>query len=283
MSEGYTYTTLSSAAPVSRCRSECLSTSTLTPGPRSAAASAGRPRLTVSHGNVSVSIGPAHSRPGDRAGHADRALDWPTRPPRTPPRSSGSPQPAPRTTLRRDRKAGRPEAHFRPSPVSPQVCRPGRGDHRNAQGHGRAVRPGRQPRPVRPAGVAVPGVPDPGGGHLARPARPPAGPVVWFVRAPPAARRGGGAVVLRLAPAGWPGVVALAAVALTGLLVLRLAWPGWFARLVIRPGAQTGGGGGVYRRRWQAVLTIAGLAPRTGARSSCRCSARSRLTGAPTG
>ena len=67
---------------------------------------------------------------------------------------------------------------------------------------GRAARPGRQPRPVHPARLALPGPPHPRTGHLARPARPPDRTDHLVRAAPSADRRGGGAGGLRLVACG---------------------------------------------------------------------------------
>ena len=86
--------------------------------------------------------------------------------------------------------------------------------------------------------------------------------MIWFVLRHPLAGRGGGAggrrlVARGLARRGEPGRDRRA----TGLVVLRLAWPHWFARLVTGP-ARNRWRWWFYRRRWQPVLTIAGLAPK---------------------
>ena len=52
----------------------------------------------------------------------------------------------------------------------------------------------------------------------------------------------------------------LANVTLASLVTLRLWWPDWYARLVTVP-IRCQWRWLVYRRRWQAVMTIAGLAP----------------------
>jgi DNA segregation ATPase FtsK/SpoIIIE, S-DNA-T family len=59
---------------------------------------------------------------------------------------------------------------------------------------------------------------------------------------------------------GWAGLVALAASSLAILIALRIWRPTWFARWVARP-ARCRWRWWFYRRRWQPVLTVAGLAP----------------------
>src|ERR1019366_2247850 len=68
--------------------------------------------------------------------------------------------------------------------------------------HGRADRPGRRPRPVRPAGLAVPGVSDTGVRDLARPARTPGRAGCLVRAAPSAAGCGSGDGGARLAAGG---------------------------------------------------------------------------------
>jgi DNA segregation ATPase FtsK/SpoIIIE, S-DNA-T family len=85
--------------------------------------------------------------------------------------------------------------------------------------------------------------------------------VVWFVLRHPVADAVAGLVVFAWLRGGWPGVVVLAAVVTVALVALRLARPGWFARLVSGP-ARNRWRWWFYRRRWHPVLTIAGLAPR---------------------
>jgi DNA segregation ATPase FtsK/SpoIIIE, S-DNA-T family len=58
--------------------------------------------------------------------------------------------------------------------------------------------------------------------------------------------------------ASWPGLVALAAVTITALTVLRIWRPAWFARLVTIP-ARSRWRWLRYRLRWQSVLDVAGL------------------------
>ena len=84
--------------------------------------------------------------------------------------------------------------------------------------------------------------------------------IVWFAVRHPVATGAAGLLVVAWLRWGWPGVVVLAAVVAAGLLVLRLARPAWFARLVSGP-ARDRWRWWFYRRRWHAVMTIARLAP----------------------
>ncbi len=59
--------------------------------------------------------------------------------------------------------------------------------------------------------------------------------------------------------AGWPGLIALAAVVVAVLAVWRWAWPRSFARWVATP-ARGKRRSWFYRRRWEPVMTIGGLA-----------------------
>ena len=88
--------------------------------------------------------------------------------------------------------------------------------------------------------------------------------VIWFLIRHPLLDVAAGIVVLTWAKAGWPGVVILANVTIAALVTLRLARPDWYARLVSVP-ARSRWRWWCYRRRWQPVMTIAGLAPCTGA------------------
>ncbi|MGH3404551.1 MAG: FtsK/SpoIIIE domain-containing protein [Streptosporangiaceae bacterium] len=84
--------------------------------------------------------------------------------------------------------------------------------------------------------------------------------VAWFVLRHPLLDLAAGLLVAAWLLAGWPGPVVLVAVVMAALVVLRLAWPRWFARLVSRP-ARNRWRWWFYRRHWHAVLTIARLAP----------------------
>jgi S-DNA-T family DNA segregation ATPase FtsK/SpoIIIE len=64
---------------------------------------------------------------------------------------------------------------------------------------------------------------------------------------------------------GWPGVAALVLAVITGLVVLRLWWPVLFTRWVTVP-VRDRLRFWFYRRRWHAVMTLAGLAPMYGGR-----------------
>ena len=84
--------------------------------------------------------------------------------------------------------------------------------------------------------------------------------VIWFLIRHPLLDAAAGIVVTTWAKAGWPGVVVLANVTVAALVTLRLARPDWYARLVTVP-AKSRWRWWCYRRRWQPVMTIAGLAP----------------------
>ena len=61
--------------------------------------------------------------------------------------------------------------------------------------------------------------------------------------------------------AGWPGLVVLAAVVVAILTVWWSAWPVSFGRWIATPARGRRRAWWCYRRRWGAVLTVAGLAP----------------------
>jgi S-DNA-T family DNA segregation ATPase FtsK/SpoIIIE len=84
--------------------------------------------------------------------------------------------------------------------------------------------------------------------------------VLWFLLRHPLLDAVAGMVALTWLKAGWPGVVVLAAVVLAGMVVLRAWRPVWFARLVSGP-VRCRWQWWFYRRHWQAVMTIARLAP----------------------
>ena len=84
--------------------------------------------------------------------------------------------------------------------------------------------------------------------------------VAWFVIRHPGLDVTAGALLLLWINTGWPGLAVLAGAVLVCLVALRLARPDWFTRLVSRP-VRDRWRWWCYRRRWQAVMTIARLAP----------------------
>src|ERR1022692_4626064 len=83
--------------------------------------------------------------------------------------------------------------------------------------------------------------------------------VAWFAVRHPLLSAATGLVVWLWLAKGWPDVTALTAIILAGLLVLRLIRPDWFTRFVTVP-VRCRWRWWFYRRRWQAVMTITGLA-----------------------
>jgi S-DNA-T family DNA segregation ATPase FtsK/SpoIIIE len=83
--------------------------------------------------------------------------------------------------------------------------------------------------------------------------------IVWFAVRHPLLSAAAGLVAWLWLSNGWLDVAALAGVATAGLVVLRLAWPVWFTRLVSVP-VRSRWRWWFYRCRWQAVMTITGLA-----------------------
>ncbi len=84
--------------------------------------------------------------------------------------------------------------------------------------------------------------------------------VIWFVLRHPLVDAAAGLVTVIWLKARWPGVVALAAVVLAGLVLLRAWRPVWFTRLVSGP-VRCRWRWWYYRRHWQSVMTITRLAP----------------------
>jgi S-DNA-T family DNA segregation ATPase FtsK/SpoIIIE len=84
--------------------------------------------------------------------------------------------------------------------------------------------------------------------------------VIWFVIRHPLVDGAAGVVLVTWSEAGWPGVAGLVGGVAVLLLGLRVWRPSWFTRLVSTP-ARCRWRWFVYRRRWQAVMTVAGLAP----------------------
>jgi S-DNA-T family DNA segregation ATPase FtsK/SpoIIIE len=86
--------------------------------------------------------------------------------------------------------------------------------------------------------------------------------VVWFLLRHPLLDAAAGVLVLAWYQAGWPGVIAAITSTLGVLLVLWIMWPDLFTRLVTVPARCRWRWWWCYRRRWRAVLTIAGLGPK---------------------
>ena len=84
--------------------------------------------------------------------------------------------------------------------------------------------------------------------------------VAWFVIRHPLVDGAAGVVLVTWAETGWPGVAGLAGGVVAVLVALRLWRQVWFTRLIATP-ARCRWRWWVYRRRWQAVMTVAGLAP----------------------
>jgi len=84
--------------------------------------------------------------------------------------------------------------------------------------------------------------------------------LAWFLIRHPLLDITAGLLVLLWHAGGWPALAALAAGLTVSLAGLRVWRPGWFSRLVTAP-ARNRWRWWCYRRRWQPVLGIAGLAP----------------------
>jgi len=82
--------------------------------------------------------------------------------------------------------------------------------------------------------------------------------LVWFAVRHPLPVAAAGLVAWLWLEKGWPIVATLAGVVVAGLVVLRLARPVWFTRLVGVP-VRCRWRWWFYRRHWQAVMTVAGL------------------------
>jgi S-DNA-T family DNA segregation ATPase FtsK/SpoIIIE len=83
--------------------------------------------------------------------------------------------------------------------------------------------------------------------------------LIWFTLRHPLLDAGCAASVFTWLKLGWPGLVALAAVTVVALGLAFLLWPDWFTRTVVH-GARDWWRHWFYRRRWQAAMTLAGLA-----------------------
>src|SRR6266568_82426 len=86
--------------------------------------------------------------------------------------------------------------------------------------------------------------------------------VAWFVVRHPLLDVAAGVLVLAWYQAGWPGVIAAVTSAPGVLGIVRIMWPGWFTKLVTVPARSRWRWLWCYRRRWRAVMTVAGLGPK---------------------
>ncbi len=84
--------------------------------------------------------------------------------------------------------------------------------------------------------------------------------VIWFGLTHPGVDAVAALLVVTWLGLSWLGLAGLAAVAVTGLAGLRVIHPVWFARFVAVP-VRDWLRWWFYRRRWKAVMTLAGLAP----------------------
>jgi len=84
--------------------------------------------------------------------------------------------------------------------------------------------------------------------------------LAWFLIRHPLADTAAGALVLLWLKAGWPGLAALASIAVTSLALVRIWRPDWFTRWITSP-IRCQWRWWFYRRHWHAVMTITGLAP----------------------
>jgi DNA segregation ATPase FtsK/SpoIIIE, S-DNA-T family len=84
--------------------------------------------------------------------------------------------------------------------------------------------------------------------------------LAWFLIRHPLLVMSAGTLFLLWRATSWPGLAILAAVLTLALAVLRWRRPDWFALVVSGP-LRDRWRWWFYRRRWEAVLTIAGLAP----------------------
>ncbi len=84
--------------------------------------------------------------------------------------------------------------------------------------------------------------------------------LVWFVLTHPLLDMVCGLVVFVWLRLGWPALVALMLLVVAALAALRLLRPDWFTRFVT-DAVRDRWRWWFYRRRWQAAMTLAGLAP----------------------
>ena len=84
--------------------------------------------------------------------------------------------------------------------------------------------------------------------------------ILWFVVRHPLLDAAATVLVFTWLKLGWPGLVALAATIVVALCLVYLLWPDWFMRHIVQA-LRDYWRHWFYRRRWQAAMTVAGLAP----------------------
>jgi S-DNA-T family DNA segregation ATPase FtsK/SpoIIIE len=84
--------------------------------------------------------------------------------------------------------------------------------------------------------------------------------LIWFTLRHPLLDAGCALLVFTWLKLGWVGLVALAAFTAVDVALVYLLWPEWFARHVVQA-ARDQWRHWFYRRRWQAAMTLSGLAP----------------------
>jgi S-DNA-T family DNA segregation ATPase FtsK/SpoIIIE len=84
--------------------------------------------------------------------------------------------------------------------------------------------------------------------------------LLWFTLTHPLLAAGAALAVVTWMGLGWPGLAGLAVLAVAGLAGLRVIQPVWFERFVTVP-VRDWWRWWFYRRRWNAAMTLAGLAP----------------------
>ena len=85
------------------------------------------------------------------------------------------------------------------------------------------------------------------------------GRVIWFMATHPVLDTVVGLITVIWMAFGWPGEIGLMAVTVALLVLMRLAWPGGFARFITIP-VRDLCRWWFYRRRWHAAMTLTGLA-----------------------
>jgi S-DNA-T family DNA segregation ATPase FtsK/SpoIIIE len=84
--------------------------------------------------------------------------------------------------------------------------------------------------------------------------------LVWFAVRHPLPAAACALLVFTYLRLGWVGLAAMTAFIAADVALVYLLWPEWFGRHVVRA-LRDQWRGWFYRRRWQAAMTLAGLAP----------------------